>query len=106
MQITTMQRVKAMAIALLAGAAVFVAGAAAGYAAFGRGDSGEPPVVALPTACDNFLAASAIFASQGPDAVIPATGADPLSIDAEAQAYETLRGLLDSCGSDLALRVK
>lgn len=106
MQITMMQRFRAAAIALLAGTAVFVAGAAAGYTAFGRGDPEAEMAVKLPTACDNFLAANALFAKYGPSAAIPATGVDPLAPDAEAQAYEALGDLLDSCGDDLALRVK
>jgi hypothetical protein len=104
-QITMTQRLRAAAIALIAGAAVFVAGAAAGYAVL-RGESDETDAVTLPTACDNFLAASTLFARDGASAAIPVTGADPLALDAEAQAYETLRGLLDSCGRELALRVK
>jgi hypothetical protein len=89
-------------VAALCGLTVFVAGGVAGYAAFGGGGS-DREAVQLPSACDNFLAASAIFAESGPSAAIPSTG-DPLSPNAEAQAYETLRGLLDSCGRELASR--
>jgi hypothetical protein len=97
-----MRQYRAAIVAAVFGVTVFVAGGIAGYGAFGGGDP-EPDRVKLPSACDNFLAASEIFAESGPSAGIASTG-DPLSLDAETRAYETLRGLLDSCGQELAAR--
>jgi hypothetical protein len=99
-----MLRYRTTIVAAIFGVTVFVAGGVAGYSAFGR-EGSETETVQLPSACDNFLAASAIFAESGPSAAIPSTG-DPLSLDAETQAYETLRGLLDSCGRELATRMQ
>jgi hypothetical protein len=100
----TMGKYKAAGIAALAGLIVFAAGAVAGLGMFGASD--EPAAVQLPSACDNFLAASSLFAQHGASAAIPGGGGDPLASGAEAQAYETLRGLLESCDDELALRVK
>jgi hypothetical protein len=97
-----MQRVSGRVTAVAAAAVLFIGGLVAGQASI-RGGNGAS--VRLPSACDNFLAASQLFAEQGASAAISA-GGDPLAADAETRAYETLRGLLASCDRDLATRME
>jgi hypothetical protein len=89
--------------AALAGIALFAAGAVTGRTMM-RGDTVAVREIELPTACDNFVAASEIFAQEGASAALTAGGSDPLGSDAEQRAQEMLRSLLTSCNRELASR--
>jgi hypothetical protein len=88
----------------LAGIALFAAGGLARQATLDLDSDETVSAIELPSACDNFLEASALFAQHGASA---AHGDDPSGVfapDAETRAYDTLRGLLVSCDSELAKR--
>jgi hypothetical protein len=99
-----MKRYITMLSIALAGIGLFVAGGVAGQATLDLDSDETVSAVELPSACDNFLEASALFAEHGASA---AHGDDPSGVfapDAESRAYDTLRGLLVSCDSQLAKR--
>jgi len=69
-----------------------------------RDDGGAQPYAALlPTACENFVAATELVAEHGSAAGIEMSGGDPLRGDPAERTRETLERLLDACDAELAM---
>ncbi len=96
-----MRRYRWTLVTALILAAATVAGAA-GRSAL-QGDSGErAQAVHLPTACENFVEITALFAEQGSTAALAMVGGDVFSDDPGTRVFEILRNLLDACDAELA----
>src|SRR4029079_7933119 len=68
-----------------------------------RGDGGSGASSAtLPTACENFARASELFASGGSAQSRAMTGGRIFTSDAQMDAKQILRDLLDACDSERA----
>jgi hypothetical protein len=70
-----------------------------------RGD-GESQAAVMPTACENFVDATALMAEHGSEAIVQISGGDPLSPDASARGAETLQTLLEACDAELAMMAR
>jgi hypothetical protein len=99
-----MKRYITMLSVAAAGIGLFVAGALAGQATFDLEQEDSTSAVELPSACDNFLQASTLFAEHGASSAHEGDPNGVFAPDAESRAYDTLRGLLVSCDSELAKR--
>lgn len=67
------------------------------------GDSGKrAQAVQLPTACENFVEITTLFAERGSTAALSLVGGDVFATDPEARVFEVLRDLLDSCDAELS----
>jgi hypothetical protein len=87
----------------LAGIALLALGVVAGRASLDIGDEPQVSAVELPSACDNFLVVSELFAEEGAAAAHDGDVNGVFAPDADTRAYETLRSLLKSCDAELAV---
>jgi hypothetical protein len=99
-----MRRYSITAGGVIAGVALFLTGVM--VADMTRDNADETVAIELPSACDNFVAASEIFAQHGAQGALTAGGADPLAADADQRAYEMLLELLVSCDQQLASQAR
>jgi hypothetical protein len=63
-------------------------------------DDDRSSAASMPTACENLVEATKVFAEQGSAAV--GAGGDPFSADAHRRSAQTLQNLLEACDAELA----